>query len=174
MLVGGAVGAYATRAIYGDSPENIDPVTPRQKICPTCECPVCPPPPDCGDVNGVPTSTAPRAILIPEDEEPDRHTKPGLPASAVQLATGSVRTEVRPCLATIPYEVHGTVLLDLTVTATGGQGFISDASMVERSGDAVSSSELEHCLVEAARAAKFEWSGEDGEAHVRLPVALKK
>ena len=70
--------------------------------------------------------------------------------------------------------MHGTVLLDLTVTATGGQGFISDASMVERSGDAVSSSELEHCLLEAARRAKFEWSAEDGEAHVRLPVALKK
>src|SRR6185503_19377402 len=84
MLAGGAIGAYATRAVYADSTEEIDPVPPRQKICPTCECPVCPPPPDCGDVNGVPTSTAPRALIVPEDDEPD-HGKPGLPASAIKL-----------------------------------------------------------------------------------------
>jgi hypothetical protein len=174
LLAGGAIGAYATRAIYGDSPEDIEVVKPQTRICPPCECPTCPPPPDCGDINGVPTSTAPRAILIPEDEEVDRDKKQGLPASAVQMASGKVRLELVPCLATAPPEAHGTVLLDLTVTAADGQGFISEALLTERSGDAVSSGELERCLLEAAQRAKFEWSGEDGEAHVRLPVALKR
>lgn len=174
MLAGGAIGSYATRLIFGGSTENIDPVTPRQKICPPCECPMCPPPPDCGDVNAVPTSTAPRAILLPEDDEVDRDKRPGLPASAVQLATKQVREETKACLNALQVEVHGTLLLELTVTATGGQGFISDASMIERSGDAVSSNDLEHCLLDAARRAKFDWPAEDGEAHVRLPVALKK
>jgi hypothetical protein len=174
MIVGGVIGSYVTGLVYGDSPGEIDPVTPRQKICPPCECPACPPPPSCGDLNGVPTSTAPRAILVPEDEEVDRDKKPGLPASAVQLATSKVRAEVASCFANLPFEVHGTILLDLTVTATGSQGFISDASMIEKSDDVVSSSELEHCLVDAARRTKFEWNAEDGEAHVRLPIALKK
>lgn len=188
LLAGGALGSYATRVIYGESVAPIDPAPPRARPCPVCrECPICPPPEDCVVAEGrepegdspevvrTATAVAPVELLVPASEEPDRERLHGLPASAIQLATTTVRAAVAPCLEpAVRGEARGTILLDLTVTATGGQGFISEAAVYERSSDARETRGVEPCLVENARRARFEVSADDGEARFRLPVRLRR
>lgn len=174
LFAGGFAGAYVTRAIYGDEIAPVDPIHEREHTCPPCpDCPTCPPPPDCGQSGLVPTSTAPRAILAPEGDDPERERKPGLSATAVERAAVRVREEIVSCLLdAAKVDARGSLLLDFTVTATGGQGFISDGHVRERSGDVRSTPDIERCIIDASRRARFEWGPEDGEAHFRLPVRL--
>jgi hypothetical protein len=174
FLIGGGLGVWATRAIYGEGIAPVDPAPVRPKPCPPCgECPVCPPPPDCGDRGLIPTSTAPKALLVPDDDEPNRDRKPGLPARAIQLATTTVKQSVASCVEEAKRTgAEGTILLELTVTATGGQGFISDAALAGRSEDARNTMTIESCVLEGARTARFDWGNDDGEVRFRLPISL--
>lgn len=173
IIAGGAIGAYATRSIYGESAALVHPVQIRDRPCPACaECPICPQAPDCEDRGLVPTSTAPRAILLPDTDEPEQK-RPGLPATAIRLASDRVRIEVAACVEeSLRTGAQGTVLLELTVTATGSKGFISEANLATRSSGTVSSESIDRCLIEGARRARFDWPEDDGEAHLRLPVRL--
>jgi hypothetical protein len=174
ILVGGIIGAYAMHAVYGDHEREVRTGVARElKTCPPCECPACPPPPDCGDHGVVPTSTAPRALLAPDGEEPEHDKKAGLPVSAIRLASDRVREEVAACLEeSRRIGVQGSVLLELTITTTATTGFVSDASLGGRSSGALSNEAIDRCLIEGARRTRFDWSEGEGEAHFRLPLKL--
>jgi hypothetical protein len=99
--------------------------------------------------------------------------KPGLPASAIRLASDGIRAELSGCVEeSRKLNVQGIVLLELTVTATGGQGFISEASISGRSSGTASSEQIDRCILDGARRARFAWKEDDGEAHFRLPLKL--
>lgn len=174
LIVGGALGAYATRSVFGEPAAGVHPVAVREKACPECPPPpTCPPPPDCGEHGIVPTSTAPRGMLLPDPDEPERERRPGLPASAIRRAQERVQAEVAACTPDAIREgATGLVLLDITVTTTSTEAVIGEANIAGQSGGARVSEELERCLIDAARRARFEWSGGEGEAHFRLPVKL--
>ncbi|MBK6684336.1 MAG: hypothetical protein IPG45_07670 [Deltaproteobacteria bacterium] len=169
LLVGAAGGSLATRALYGDGGGVVVPTPPTRPECPICkECPACPPPPDCGDLGVVPTETPPPTIL--GEDGPTPEAKPGLPASVIKPAGTAVEVLIEPCLTAKEAEgLSGTVVLDLTVTATGGQGFISEVLITRRVG-AVES--VEPCLSDAAKRARFEWSEGEGELKFKLPVKV--
>lgn len=175
LLVGGALGAFVTRSVFGDAVEPIDPRPAKEVVCPPVkECAPCPPP-VCADVGAVPTSTRTAPALAPTNDEPVRDARPGLPASAIQRASQEVRTLATTCVDQAAQAgARGIVLLDLTVTATGGQGWVSEAHVLERSPDARDTAAAEACLVEGARRARFPVAAEDGEARFRLPVRLEK
>lgn len=180
LVIGAGGGAYAMSLLYGGPPEaqvrvdpSPDPVAPECPACP--ECPVCPPPPDCGELGVLPEDDLPvEPVDGPRAEPPELPSaapSSGLPVSAVQKATAAVREAVTPCLEAPEAEAaRGMVLLSLTVTATGGQGFIRDALVTQRTGDVAG---VEACIQSEARRAKFEWAGADGEQSMRLPIPVQ-
>ncbi|MCK6552672.1 hypothetical protein L6R52_43015, partial [Myxococcota bacterium] len=98
LLVGGALGAFVTRSVFGDAVEPIDPRPAKEVVCPPVkECAPCPPP-VCADVGAVPTSTRTAPALAPTNDEPVRDARPGLPASAIQRASQEVRTLATTCV----------------------------------------------------------------------------
>lgn len=169
LLVGAAGGSLATKALYGDGGGVVVPAPVARPECPVCkECPACPPPPDCGELGVVPTTPPPPSGEGEEGPPPDQ--KPGLPASVIKPAGTAVETLIEPCLTAKEAEgLSGTVVLDLTVTATGGQGFISEVLVTRRVG-AVDA--IEPCLTGAAKRARFEWPTSEGELKFKLPVRV--
>jgi hypothetical protein len=173
ILLGGFFGAYATKSIYDTPSSQPRRDVPREKLaCPPCAaCPACPVADAC-DHGLIPTSTVTRTVLV-SDDEPEHDRKTGLPMSAIKLASERVRAMIDPCLReSAKANAQGALLLELTVTATGSQGFISEATIGKRSPNTSWSEEIERCLVDGARQARFEWDDGDGEAHFRLPVKL--
>ncbi len=170
FVLGGAAGVFATRTLYGDTDQQVSPAHTKQLQCPPpVPCPVCPPPPDCGETSLVPTGGEEIAVeALPELQEP-KNNVPGLPSSALKLANAAVLAEVEPCLSSTVATLPGVALLDLVVTASAGVGKISEVSLSRATGGAQS---LQTCLEEAAKAARFEWDGADGELQFKLPLRV--
>lgn len=167
LLVGGAAGAFTTRTLYGGPIESVDPSPDRAPACPKCrECPVCPPPVDCGELGVVPVGDEPTGV-VPDAVDVPEAARPGLPAAAVGLATTAVKDAVADCLNDVEGS-GGHVLLSLTVTSTGGQGFIRNAEIAKTSGDVSAQTD---CIVSNARRAKFEFEPE-GELRFQLPLKV--
>lgn len=171
FLVGAAGGAFAVRSLYGEETPEVSPTAAeRDPGCAPCpQCPTCPPPVDCGELGVIPPEDAPTGG--PPSEvglvEPDRS---GLPASALPLAMGAVKTAVEGCFAE-ETGMSGVVLLDLVATATAGGGFIQEATVTKATGE-VESAELVECIRTAAEGARFEWSGTEGSLEFKLPVRV--
>ena len=178
FVLGGAAGVYGLRTLYGD----IDPVDPARERTPECPspppCPACPPPVDCGLQGRLPPADAPFETF--EDEsDTDSSDDPsweedasmaGLPASAVPLAHAAVKSEIETCFELLEDPApSGIALLQLTVTATGGVGFVTEALVTRATGGAA---ELAGCLGEAARRARFVWKGPDGRLNFKLPLSV--
>lgn len=173
LLAGGIIGGYATSLVYGqrEAPRPPPPqVTPTG--APSCPpCPVCPPSrPDLA-AQDAPEVDAPEEVPpLEELELPQEAARPGLPASAVRLASTGFQREIAPCIQQArDTALAGTLLLDLTVTATGGIGHIRDVGVVRREGSVEA---LETCLVEAAGRVQFDWGSGDGESKLRYPVQV--
>lgn len=189
LVVGAAAGAYATQLVYGDSSQQtVDPSPAPIRECPACPaCPACPPPPDCGDLSVIPSTPddlIPSAPMHGDGSEdplgedgnsitppPSRRPAgPGLSARAIQQATAAVRVAVRPCLeAENTQTLSGMLLLDLTVTATGSEGFVTEALISQRSGDV---GQVDVCVQKEALGARFEHEGPEGEQRVKLPLQV--
>lgn len=165
LLVGGGLGAFVTQTIYGGHAERVDPSPDRPLKCPEPKPCICPPPVDCGE-NGIVPDGAEPVGEIAAIEVPDT-TRPGLPASALGLATAAVKEAIAPCL--IDTEgLGGNILLRLTVTSTGGQGFIRTAEVTKTSGEVA---DVPECVSAYARRAKFEFETE-GETQLQLPIKV--
>lgn len=170
LLVGGVGGAYATRAVYGDPKTKVDPNPKRPPSCAPCPvCPACPPPPECGGIIPPPSHTT---KPIDKPSEPLAPAKPGLPFKALKLATDAVRGSIERCTTEDKVgELDGVILLNLTATATGGQGWISEA-LVTRATGSVADSDIATCVTDAAEEARFEWAESEGELRFKLPVKI--
>ena len=165
LLSGGIIGAYATTTVYG---KRQPPPKAKALKCPACaECAACPPPQDCD---------APPPVVIADDlapvigegpDEPADPTRPGLPASAIQLASTALARELGPCRTNAQETgAAGTLLLDLTITATVGVGHIRTADVVKSdAGDA-----MDACVLDAVARVQFQWAQADGESKLRYPV----
>jgi len=189
LVVGAAAGAYATQLVYGDSSQQtVDPSPAPIRECPACPaCPACPPAPDCSDLSVIPS--APDDFVPDQPSDGDgtdgarddseapinplpsrRPAGPGLSARAIQQATAAVRVAVRPCLEAEGTEaLSGMLLLDLTVTATGSEGFVTEALISQRSGDV---GQVDMCVQKEALGARFEHEGPEGEQRVKLPLQV--
>lgn len=166
LVAGGAAGAYATRTIYGSVESVAVPSAVRAPECPPPPPPpLCPPPPDCGELGVVPRGDAPSGAVLEDPVEPPAPAKPGLPASAIRLGTQAVEQAVAACRG--EGDADGALVLDLTLTATGGVAFISDAQIVRRSGQVES---VEACVRDRAREARFAYGAAEGEARFKVPV----
>jgi hypothetical protein len=173
LLSGLIIGAYATTMVYGQrTPRRPEPST-AAPSCPPCpECARCPPPVDCEAPPPVVAADDPTGMMDPSGEDPiDPGTRrPGLPASAIGLASQGLRRELAPCRERARAEgISGSVLLDLTITATNAVGQIRSAELLQAvdGADAIGA-----CLIEAARRVQFEWPHADGESRLRYPVRL--
>lgn len=180
LLLGGFVGAYATASLHGQT----EPILVVQSggggtkpSCPACaECPRCPAPVDCGERGVIPTTTrsALHPLLAPQGDDSEPHRTAGLPATAIQAASRTVWTEIAPCIKSAgERQISGSIVLDLTVTATGGKGFIRETDLLVGPDGVTVADDIRECLVEGADRAEFPWEGSDGEARFRLPVRLK-
>jgi hypothetical protein len=171
LIVGVILGAYVTSSIYGSKEEKEAAIIGAVK-CP--QCPVCPAPTaplkearedEEEAPSGLPvkTSTRPREIEVPSG-------RPGLPASAIRLASEALKRELQPCVETARAGgAHGAVVLDLVITATSGLGHIRQASLANMEGALAG---FEGCAIDAAKKVQFEWHEDDGESRLRYPVQL--
>ena len=172
LICGGIIGAYATTTVYGKRRVAAPQPAPSCPACPVC--PTCPPPVDCDAPPPVVSPTAPaRMFDDPEDPIPDpgASRRPGLPASAIGLASRALMRAIEPCRtsSTGPDE-SGSLLLELTITATSGVGHIRQTDVNQSEGDL---EVFQSCVLEAAAEVQFEWTGEDGESRLKYPVRLR-
>jgi hypothetical protein len=187
LVAGGILGAYATSTLYTSREEKEAAMVLATK-CPAC--PACPtaaslpirPAPEAPDDLDTPvaslkkgstaTGTGAAAGTSPAkgEELPTAPQKPGLPASAIKLASEALKREIAPCIeAAKTADGHGTFVLDLVVTATSGIGHIRSASLGSVSGSLAG---LDACALESARRVQFAWPEDDGESRLRYPVQL--
>ncbi len=170
FVLGGAAGIMLTRTIYGVEGGQVSPAPPPVVAAcppPSCApCPVCQEPTETAVVPPPITETATLAAPGPKplDLGP---AKAGLPAQAISLASGAVTGQLGPCLNTP--NANGTLVLELTVTATGGQGFIREVLIGRRTGNVAP---VEDCVLVGAKRARFDWAGADGELKFKLPVRV--
>lgn len=169
FLLGGAAGVFGVRTLYGQV-DQVAPETPTSLVCPPPPpCPACPPPVDCGAVGGgLPSDPPPTPVERPPLDRP-ADALPGLPASVLPLAHAAVKTAIAPCLDEVPASASGVALLALTVTATGGEGFLRDAVVTRATGDG---RDVADCLARSARSARFRWSGPDGQLTFKIPISV--
>lgn len=173
LIAGGAAGAYGASRLTSETTLSLDPGV--KTACPKCEtCPVCPKAPDCGELGVVPVRAEDdmpaEPIDLPEYDEPDPEALPGLPPRALSLASKTMMEAVQPCLQrSIDDGERGIVVLALTVTATGGVGFFSEAKVVTHDGEVDGARE---CSVKSSRKARFDWDGADGRQDLRLPLEV--
>lgn len=159
LVVGAALGSYATAALFGSSETvNVNP----QKAPPAepCRCEIPMPEP----VDPLATSRVGEGIT-----EIDAPRLPGLPRSALELATRAAHEQFGPCATSSAAVGQGTLILELTVTATGGQGFVKDGGVVDRTGE---TEWAEQCMMRRLPAVRFEWSGGDGQQTLKLPLRV--
>lgn len=185
LIAGGVIGAYAMTVVYG-AHAPLEPTKLQCPPCPACAvataapCPVCPAGNDdtaaAGGASPAPGDPAPSpgdtvAAGTPDTVDvPPEPRLPGLPASALRLASAGFTREIAPCLEKARADgLKGTILLDLTVTSTGSVGHIPAVELVRADPTAA---DVGPCLVEAARRVHFEWRDEDGQTRLRFPVAL--
>lgn len=157
------------RTLYGDI-DRVEPEPTRALECPPPPpCPACPPPVDCGVLGKFPVDPETQDPRPTPDfsEPPEGVGLPGLPASVIPLAHRAVQDGIAECLRSA--SDNGVALLELTVTATEGQGFIRNATVSRATRGA---REVSDCLVESARRVRFEWSGRDGQLTFKLPVSV--
>jgi hypothetical protein len=177
-LCGGIIGAYAMSTLYGrrvssSRPSDLGPQSPDQLACPLCpKCPSCPPPVDCKVEAPVIAPGQDTSIMEDLGEGlTDVRAKPGLSANAMVLAVSSLKLGVQDCqTSTLASEWSGSVVLDLTITATAGWGRVREAVVVQSDGEVL---EFGQCLIEAAQNTKFEWLFSDGEGRLRQAFSVK-
>jgi hypothetical protein len=165
LIVGGLAGAWATSAVHGSGGERPPGPSSACPPCPVCsaEKPALPPVPE-RDVDEIAAEDEPEVDL------PSDPARAGLPASAVKLASAGLQREIAACLALPEVQgEYGALLLDLTITATGGIGHIREVGVVRREGEI---SRVEACIDEGARRVQFDWGGGDGESRLRYPVQV--
>ncbi len=177
LIAGGVVGAYAMTVVYGQRSTSLEPSKMQCPPCPACTtaaapCPICPAPGDDGTARPAPASPAPDETveaIVPETLDAIPRL-PGLPASALKLASAGFAREIEPCMEKARTEgLRGTLLLDLTVTSTDAVGHIPAVELVRADPTAAG---IHACLVEAAGRVHFEWKDEDGQTRLRFPVQL--
>lgn len=175
LFVGSGLGFYGASRLEGPASSlSVDPGV--KTACPKCEaCPVCPAAPDCGELGVVPTAEDTDDLPDVDDDvndvmDIDPNALPGLPPSALKLASDAVIQQIDGCLRQAAGDgERGIVVLALTVTATGGVGFVSDATAATHDGDVTGALE---CGPRDAQRAKFEWNGSDGRQELRLPIQV--
>jgi len=178
LIAGGVIGAYAMTVVYGQHQRGPEPA---KVICPPCPACVAPPPsPGVASAGGEDDTTpetgpSPGASATPAGPEtldlPTEGRVPGLPSSALKLASSGFTREIAPCLDQARTEnMSGSLLVDLTVTSTDGIGRIRDLGVIKADATAAG---LQPCLLEAARRVHFEWTNGDGESRLRYPIGLK-
>ena len=160
LLAGGALGGYATNALLDGGQDRVRPM------------PVPPPPAlQCNCETPQQAAVDPLgAGRIPDDlTEVAAPALPGLPVSALNRARAAAQQVLRPCATSSTAFGQGTLILTLTVTATGGQGFIREAAITGRTGDV---SWAEECVMRRTRQVRFDWSGSDGQQTLKLPLQV--
>ncbi len=164
MLAGGMLGSYATSALLGGGQPRVSPMPDPAPVVAECKCDDQERPP----VDPLESGRLPEGLTeIPGD--PGEQALPGLPVKALELARAQAQRELKPCLSSADGLSEGTLVLTLTVTATGGQGFIREAAVTASSGDAEWAKD---CVIERSRAVRFEWSGADGQQTLKLPIRV--
>ena len=77
---------------------------------------------------------------------------------------------MQPCIATAREAgAAGSLLLDLTVTASSGVGHISSTDIAVRE---TTDEAIGPCLLEAAERVQFDWPSADGQSQLRYPVRI--
>jgi hypothetical protein len=167
LFAGGIVGGYAITVVYGVGAPRVE----KPSTCPPAPAPSCPPcelaatPDTVEELPDAGTST----VVLPGYEAP-RPKLPGLPTSAVRLASQGVEREVQACAAGLG-QAEGTVIVDFTITATAGQGFLRAVRVVRTDRRAV---DLLECVERGLPKVRFEWGGSDGETRLRYPLLVGK
>ncbi|MEL7367419.1 MAG: hypothetical protein AAFN74_00800 [Myxococcota bacterium] len=160
LVTGGVLGSYATSALLGGAAEQVRPAPPPPAPVAECKCdPIAPPPVDPLANRGLTEGLA----------EIDAPALPGLPPSALNRARTEAQRLLMPCATSSTALGEGTLVLSLTVTATGGGGFIKQAQITDSSGDA---QWAESCVMERVRKVRFDWSGADGQQTLKLPLRV--
>ncbi|MBI4816425.1 MAG: hypothetical protein HY791_09205 [Deltaproteobacteria bacterium] len=155
MLVGAAIGAYGTKVVYGENPRPT-----ATAACPSC--PAC-----VAQTDEQPTDVE---VFGTEPELPNAGSPPppGLPVSALERAGRAVDGAIGACWSGID---RGTaVVLDLTVTATSGQGWFRAVRAVKAPECDGGRCPAVECIETASRQATFAWEGADGETHLVWPL----
>jgi hypothetical protein len=172
------MGAYAMSTLYGRSPD----AEPRPSAlvaqqlesqcapCPACR--TCAPPVDCDVSPPVIGPQETRHLMELEGQDGvDTPSKPGLPVSALQAAVRGVKSRLETCTsATVAVAWSGSLVADLTVTATAGVARISNARIIQTEGEVDG---FGSCFLDAAQAFEFEWPHEDGEGRVRQAFSVQ-
>lgn len=188
LIIGLGVGFSMGRAVYEADTAAVDPSPPPAMVCPKCAaCPVCPPAPDCGREGLIPKGeAAPELELDLEDEpgvaDPARAAAqvdygdgalpnglPGLPAKAMDRARAAIEAAIAPCLDSPAPGQTGLILLDTEVEAGGGRGEIKSVAVKTRRGEV---SQVEGCVLEKAKSARFEWEGPRGALPLKVTVPV--
>ncbi|MBI2376657.1 MAG: hypothetical protein HYV07_21855 [Deltaproteobacteria bacterium] len=160
MLLGVGIGAYGSRLVYG----HAAPIDPEPRV----ECPPCP------ECEAEPEErVADLVVLGQEPELPAADTPPplpGLPVAALDRAGRALASATTACWGGAP---SGTgLVLDLTVTATHGEGRVRTLRTLKTNGcEAAACDPISQCISEAARALRFAWEGSDGETHLVWPLS---
>lgn len=162
LFAGAIAGAYVMTVIYGEPPSER--IAPSERCPPPPPCEACPPVPSC--------PTAVPMVELDEDDiapiEVPNTTEAGLPGSAVALATRGFAREVESCRGG---EASGTIVLDLTITASAGIGRISAINSVSAEGGG---DRALPCLESAAARVQFEWTSGEGRTRLRYPLSLEQ
>ncbi|MEM7675751.1 MAG: hypothetical protein AAF449_07070 [Myxococcota bacterium] len=167
LLTGGALGSYATSALLGGAAEQVRPAPPPPVA--ECKCdPQAPPPVDPLAGRGITEGLTEIEGGAPADRQ-GQGVLPGLPPSALNRARSEAQRLLTPCAASPDALGEGTLVLELTVTATGGVGFIKQAQVVDLSGDA---EWARSCVMDQVRRVRFDWSGADGQQTLKLPLRV--
>ena len=168
LFLGIFLGGVTVRTLYGDSQAPIQLKRDSEEGCTPC------PPIDAVDVQGGGVFyPSPDAIGPGETEEiPRTVAKSGLPARALKMATDAVLEEIAICRTEMSNWVRDTLVLELTVTATVGAGFIREVHIVERSKDGTADKQADDCILGVASRTRFVWAEGEGESKLRIPVRL--
>ncbi len=168
LLLGALVGAYAQRVLYGQVRAELNPAPAPKPYCPPApECPVCPAPPDCGELGVIPREDSAPSMLPAEDDTDPPAPVRGLSPSVIPVAKAAFSRAREGCLG-FEDGPSGFVVLDLTVTATSGQGRISELAL--RGGPAVPPT-LRECLKRVALRTTFPWA-EEGQLRLKYPLKI--
>ena len=169
LFSGGVIGAYAMNSLYGQN--RLQEPRPAELVqfgnesaarCPPCpQCQVCAPQNDCDVPPPVIGPTDGDNFTLDESEvAKDTAPQNGLPVRVLGEVVKELSTQLQVCRSS---SVSEGIIVDLTVTATGGFARVSDAKLVNE----VENSGLVECFMRNYSRPQLPWSGQDGAMRLR-------
>ena len=170
LFSGGVIGAYAMNSLYGQRrapqrrpTELVQAQNDPNSLCPPCpECKACAPQNDCDVPPPVvgPTSESHFPLEETDGSNKDRVPQSGLPPRVLSDVVKELSIQLQSCKSS---SVSEGIIVDLTITATGGFARVSGADVVN---DAENES-LVNCFMENYPRPQLPWPGQEGSMKLR-------